>query len=172
MVKEQDRDRFQKLLVKIFKPTITLAEDIDSYENVILVGNLTNKYDPILVSLITKKPHFLLKDDMYFYRYLSHQVLDLSNKDIESMRAAFVSLIENKKVCIFPFDEDLKLKNDNYFNLLLKAKATIVPFGISGSYNVTKNNLVIATGPSFDSSNFKADELKEKCEIEVKKLIK
>ena len=167
----QTSNRFQRLFVKFYNPTIKLAEKIDFKDNIILVGNSINKYDPIFVSLINKDINFILKEDNCFYRYLNKEIIDLSDKNIENMRRAFIYYIENNPLCIFPFDDDIKLQNNNNFELIAKSRAKIIPFGITGKYK-SNGNLKLETGPGFETLDCDPKIIKSRCEEEVKKLIK
>jgi len=173
------KDRNQRLLIKLYNPMIKLAEEINFNENIILIGNTINRVDPVLVSLISEEKNykqnsninFILKKDNCVNRYLKREIIDLSDRSIDNLRRAFIYYVESKVLCIFPFDDNIELQKNSYFELISRSRGRIIPFGITGKYKID-GNLKLETGPSFLTTDFDNKSLKTKCEEEVKKIIK
>ena len=97
--------------------------------------------------------------------------------DINCVRMAIDYLNQEKCVLIFP--EGTTNKTDNILlpfklgTVLIakRSKAPIFPFAITGQYKLIKNNLKLKVGKRIDPNLYTSNELLEKIESDVKRLI-
>ena len=156
-----------ELFIKIHRPIIKLASEIPSNENLILMGNHPNKLDPMLINSVVSNVIFVKDDSLIKTRLIKTIDCDLKSKYMGSMAGAFITLIEKNILCIFPEGEinnedELKPFVPGAMTLATKSKTNIIPFAITGSYNLIKGDkLKISFGDMFSAAGMNNEELEE-----------
>ncbi len=157
----------KELFVKIHHPIIKLAHEIPSKDNLILMGNHPNKLDPLLLSCLSPNMTFVKQGRDIDYMLLKTVHCELEKTQLAGMSQAFISLLEQNVLCLFPEGEindsdELKPFLPGSMVLAKRSKANIMPFAITGSYNLFKGDrLKINVGEPFVAENMEVDELEE-----------
>ena len=173
------------LLMKIlYNPCITFQDEIPSQEKIILVGNHKSNFDPLLLTMVTKRQiHFLAKEELFkgLLKYLMNNIESIPVKrdkeDFEVLKKATALLKEDKCLAIFP-EGTLNKTSDLILPFKLgtiaiakRSKADIIPFAITGNYRLIRNDLKLTIGKRIRTNDYTSLNLKEKVEYDVKKLI-
>ena len=173
-----------KTMQVLFRPEISFEEEIPEKGKILLAGNHISNIDPLLLTTLTKRQiHFMAKQELFdsFLKPLMESVESIPVKrnanDINCVRMAIDYLNQEKCVLIFP--EGTTNKTDNILlpfklgTVLIakRSKAPIFPFAITGQYKLIKNNLKLKVGKRIDPNLYTSNELLEKIESDVKRLI-
>ena len=169
-----------ELFIKIHRPIIKLASEIPSKGNYILMGNHPNKNDPQLVASIAPNIIFIDQGNDFNYHGLKkiNSNLKLENNCVNNLRESFLALIEGNVLCAFPEGvlnntDELEPFLIGTMDLAIRSRTTIIPFAITGDYNIfSKNNLTIETGLPFSACDMKKEELEKHLKNEIKILMK
>jgi 1-acyl-sn-glycerol-3-phosphate acyltransferase len=154
-----------ELFIKIHRPIIRLACEIPKNDNLILMGNHPHKLDPLLIKSIAPDVTFVKDDTMINSPMIKTIDCDLDSKYMGGLSNAFIALLEKNVLCIFPEGEINKEKELKPFvtgalTLAIRSKAKIMPFAITGSYNLFKGDrLTINVGNPFIPNNLNQVEL-------------
>ena len=145
----------RELFIKIHRPIIKLASKIPSNDNLILMGNHPNKLDPLLLSCLSPDIRFATQGKDRSYMFVKTVDCDLTSTQLAHMANAFISLLEQNVMCLFPEgeinnEEELKKFLPGALILAKRSGAKIMPFAITGSYNIFKREpLRINVGKPF-----------------------
>lgn len=145
----------RELFIKIHRPIIKLASKIPSNDNLILMGNHPNKLDPLLLSCLSPDIRFATQGKDRSYMFVKTVDCDLTSTQLAHMANAFISLLEQNVMCLFPEgeinnEEELKKFLPGALILAKRSGAKIMPFAITGSYNIFKREpLRINVGEPF-----------------------
>ncbi len=145
----------RELFIKIHRPIIKLASKIPSKDNLILMGNHPNKLDPLLLSCLSPDIRFATQEKDKAYRFVKTVDCNLTSTQLAHMANAFISLLEQNVMCLFPEgeinnEEELKEFLPGALVLAKRSGAKIMPFAITGSYNIFKKEpLRINVGEPF-----------------------
>ena len=145
-----------KLFISLYRPIVIGEYNIRKNDNYILVGNHTNKLDPILVAFnIKKQVHFFAKDSLYkgikkpIFKALGIIPVNRSIKDKECLKMGIEALNNNLVVGIFP-EGTINRTHDIImpfkFGAVKMAQETsklIVPFVIINKYKFLKKSVII-----------------------------
>lgn len=167
---------FIKLFMLFIHPKYEGLENlnINKKEKIILAGNHTNYFDPLLLISSSKRNiHFLSKKEIFKFPYgiifnnLGLIPVDRSIKDKNCLIMAKKYLDNNMVIGIFPegtIPKDKKLLQFKYgaVKLAKETGASLIPFAITGEYKLFSKNLKIKFG--------KKIQIKDDLEIENKKL--
>ena len=157
----------KELFIKIHRPIINLAREIPSRDNLILMGNHPNKLDPLLLSCLSPNMSFIRQGNNIDFMLLKTIDCDLNKTRTADISNAFISLLEQNVLCLFPEGEvnnsdELKPFLPGSLVLAKRSRADIMPFAITGSYNLFKGDrLRINVGEPFVADNMEIDELEE-----------
>lgn len=173
-----------KLFMKLYKPTYIGLENIPKEESVILAGNHTSYFDPLLLMSTTNRCiHFLAKIELFkgikkiFFKNVGIIPVDRKRKNPEAINLANKYLLDNKVIGIFPETTINKTKDIimpfkyGAVKLAKEAKCYIVPFSITHKYKFLKKSVIIC----FDKPYKVTDNLEKenkKLENKVIKLIR
>lgn len=173
-------------IVKIFfRPTIKGLKNIPKSGKVILAGNHTNYFDCLLLIATSKrKVHFLAKKELFkwysnwFFKSMGAIPVDRNKKDEKCKQAAIKVLNQDKVLGIFP-EGTINRKKETIIlplkygtvNFSQQTKASIVPFAITGKYNIMNGKLKIEFGKSF-VANENLEESNNKLSKKIIELIK
>lgn len=173
------------LIIKIlFRPEIIGNKNIPTNGPIILAGNHTNYLDSLLLIAISKrKVHFLAKKELFkwyslcFLKSMGAIPVERRKKDIKCRKEAINILKKGKVLGIFPEGTINRKKETTILPFKYGAvhfshctKATIVPFAITGKYNIINGRLKIEFGKSF-IANENLEQSNNKLEQKVIKLI-
>ena len=167
-----------------FHPTIEYLEEIPLATRIILAGNHFSNFDPLLLSMVTKRQiHFLAKRELFegplkgLVTSVECVPVNRNGNDVDCLRTSLSLLKEEKCLGIFPegtFNktDDLILPFKLGVVLLAKrSKADIIPFVITGKYKLIRNHLKIVVGKKIKTEEYSAHALLEKLESDVKTLL-
>ena len=160
----------------LFRPKIVNRIDNIDGEPIIFCGNHKSYLDPLLLIISTKKVvHFLAKKEIFkgmfkgFFYSVGCIPVNRKIKDKNAVETALTVLNNNDVIGIFP--EGTRNKKQELLpfkygavSMASKTNAWVVPFGISGQYNVFRNNLTITFGKPY--------KIKDDLETENKRLMK
>ena len=131
-------------------------EKIPSSKRVILAGNHKNNLDSVLLVGINKRViHFLAKDSLVkgwkklIFNHMGIIPVNRSIHDKNALSKAIELLNENKAIGIFPEGTTNKTKEIilpfkiGAVKMASITETEIIPFVITGEYNIFKNNLCI-----------------------------
>lgn len=155
----------RELFIKIHHPIIKLASKIPSKDNLILMGNHPNKLDPLLLSCLSPNIKFATQGKDKDYMFVKTVDCNLKSTQLAHMANAFISLLEQNVMCLFPegeinSEEELKPFLPGALVLAKRSGAKIMPFAITGSYNLFKNDpLKINVGEPFIANTMDESEL-------------
>lgn len=158
----------------IFRPKYIGLENIPSSGKVILAGNHTNNLDAVLLISSIKRPiHFLAKDSLIkgpfapIFKGMGIIPVNRSIKDKNALKNAITTLNNEQVIGIFPegtinrTDKTIIPFKIGAIKMSKETNSSIVPFTITGEYNIFKNNLQIEFYKPF---NVKSDNLTEENE--------
>lgn len=166
------------ILVKIiFHPHIIGRENISRREGLILAGNHTSYFDPLLLIASTNRCiHFLAKDDLVkgvkkiIFKNMGIIPVDRSKKNPLVVSLAIKSIKENQVIGIFPEGTINRRKKEVIMPFKMGAvkiakdsEGEIIPFAITGKYKLFKGNLKIVFGKPL---KVKGDLIKENEKLE------
>lgn len=173
-------------IVKIFfRPSIKGLKNIPNSGKIILAGNHTNYLDCILLIAISRrKIHFLAKKELFkwytkwFFKGMGVIPVDRNKKDKKCKQEALNILNNDKVLGIFP-EGTINRKKESFIlplkygtvNFSKLTKASIVPFAITGKYNIINGKLKIEFGKSFISTE-DLEESNNKLSEKIIELIK
>ena len=155
------------LFIKIHKPMIELANEIPSSDKLILMGNHPNKLDSLLISSLSSDITFVTNPNEKKSLLVKSLDCDLHSKNMGNLASLYIALLENNVLCIFPEGEindsdELKPFMPGAMTLAVRSGAKIMPFAITGSYNIFKGDpLKINVGEPF-IANIKNTDVFEK----------
>jgi 1-acyl-sn-glycerol-3-phosphate acyltransferase len=165
----------------LFKPTIIGSENIPVNETFILAGNHKSILDIPLLAVNVERPiHFMAKKELFKYDFIETLLtkggafpIDRDGSDFRAVMTAIKLLRNNNIVCIFPEGTRNKDNEDMPFkpiaDLAIRAKAPIVPFGISGSYRL-RHGITLHFGKAINIDTLK--ELEETADNYIKSTVK
>lgn len=172
------------ILVKIFwHPTVEGKENILDKEKIILAGNHTSYFDPILLIAISKRPiHFLAKDSLnkgikkILFKNMGIIPVNRKIKNPWVIKEAVNRLNHNQVIGIFPEGTISRTNKTLPFKMgavkmAKDADAYIVPFVIKGSYNIFKRNLSITFLEPYKIKDKDLAKENEKLQAKVVKLL-
>lgn len=145
------------ILMKIlFHPTYVGKENIPKTGKIVLAGNHTNNLDCLLLISSTKRTiHFLAKDELIkgpkkvLFKNMGIIPVNRKIHDKNALSKAIETLEKNKLIGIFPEGTINKTKDTimpfkiGAIKMSNETDCPIVPFIITGKYNVFNNNLKI-----------------------------
>lgn len=147
---------FNKLFIKLYKPTYIGKNNIPKTGSVILAGNHTSKLDPLLLMSSTNRCiHFLAKIELFrgkkkiFFENLGIIPVDRKRKNPEAITLANKYLQEDKLIGIFPESTINKTKDTimpfkyGAVKLASETNSEIVPFSITKKYKLLKKSVII-----------------------------
>lgn len=154
---------FLKPIFKIlYRPTILNIENIPDEIAFIFAGNHKNAFDPLLVSLSTKRTvRFLAKKELLegkarlFFKALKVIPIDRTKKNKEATNTAIEILKSGGIISLFP--EGTRNKTNNILlpfkfgavSMAQKTNVPIVPFAITGEYKAFRKGIRIEFGEPF-----------------------
>lgn len=152
-----------------FRVKITGLENLELDEGFIICANHINYLDAAGIVLLNKKKiRFVAKSDLYrfpFISFLGHTFdvipIKRGKNDLASIKMCLKALKNKEILGIFPegtrkgLEKNVKIKNGAVF-LAEKAKAKIVPVGISGSFKAF-SKVYINYGKPIDIMSFKKE---------------
>ena len=140
----------------LLRPKVIGIEKIPSSKRVILAGNHKNNLDSVLLVGINKRViHFLAKDSLVkgwkklIFNHMGIIPVNRSIHDKNALSKAIELLNENKAIGIFPEGTTNKTKEIilpfkiGAVKMASITETEIIPFVITGEYNIFKNNLCI-----------------------------
>lgn len=173
-------------LIKIvFRPKIIGKENLPKEGPIVLAGNHTNILDPVLLLACTKRTiHFLAKKELidgpfgFGFKQMGIIPVNRQIKDKSVLPAAEEGLKNGEIIGVFPEGTTEKGRGILPFKIgavkmASNTDSSIIPFGISGKYNIFKNNLTIIFDKPYKIENDN-NLIKEndKLKTKVTKLIK
>lgn len=146
-----------KLFINIFfRPKYIGTENIPKSGKVVLAGNHTKIFDPLLIMSSTNRVvHFLAKDELYrglkgiIFKNMGIIPVNRRIHDKDALNKAIELLNKNACIGIFPEGTVNKTKNTiipfkiGAVKMAYETDSFIVPFTIKGKYKFLKNNLKI-----------------------------
>lgn len=158
-----------------FHPKIVGKENIKKNDRLVLAGNHTSIFDPLLLISCTKREiHFLAKSSLWkgfkkiIFSNLGLIPVKRDGKDSKALDSAIECLENNLVVGIFPEGTTEKGSNKllpfkkGAVRMARSTNSLIVPFYISGKYSLFSNNLTII----FDKPYYiKTDDLDSENDI-------
>ena len=153
------------LFIKIHHPIIELAQEIPENDNLILMGNHPHKLDPMLINSIAPNVTFVRDEKMISSPVIKSIDCNLASTHMSGMSSAYIVLLENNVLCVFPEgeinnEEVVKPFLPGAMTLAIRSKSQIMPFAITGSYNLFKGDpLVIKFGKPFYAGDYTPLEL-------------
>lgn len=153
-----------------FRVKITGTENLEQDEGFIICANHINYLDAAAIVLLNKKfIRFVAKSDLYripIISYLGHtfDVIPIrrGKNDLASIKMCLKALKNNEILGIFPegtrkgLSKNVKIKNGAVF-LASKAKAKIVPVGISGTFKPF-SKVIINYGEAIDIMKYQTED--------------
>ena len=153
---------FNKIFIKIYKPTYIDKNNIPKNGAVILAGNHTSKLDPLLLMSSTNRCiHFLAKIELFkgfkkiFFQNLGIIPVDRKRKNPEAINKANDYLLNNKVIGIFPESTINKTKDIimpfkyGAVKMAIETDSLIVPFSITKRYQKFKKSVTICFGEAY-----------------------
>ena len=151
-----------KLYFKLYKPRFYGIENIPKSGGVVLAGNHTSKFDPLLVASSTKRCiHFLGKKELcrgfgkVFFKMAGMIPVDRSKHNPEALKEAISALRSGYVVGIFPEGTVNKTKDIilpfkyGAVKMARDSGALILPFSITGKYTFLKKGVRITFGKPY-----------------------
>ena len=172
------------LMKLLYRPTITIDEEIPHEEKIILAGNHIHLLDAVLVSMATDRQiYFLAKKDVFkgpmkaIFKGFGCIPVDRDGKDFATLKESIDIL--NQDGCIGIFPEGTRNRTDDIILpfklgtvvLAMRSKSDIIPFAITGDYKLFGSNLHLHVGKRINTKDYGAQELLNETEDRVKKLI-
>ena len=154
----------------LYRLRVTGTEYIPKEGAFILAGNHIHSYDPILLAIFNKRQvYFMGKRELFdrrffgkFLRKLGAFPVDRQGTDIEAYRTTMAYLTKGKPVAIF----SQGTRTSKFTNakggvavFALKAKVSIVPVGISGSYKFF-SKMYVNFGPPMSVEAYTGQKIK------------
>ena len=168
-----------------YRPKIVNKEVIPKKGPIIITCNHKHVMDqcPIIMSTkrvlhyMAKKEYFDSKKTRWFFKGTGCISVDRSKKDDEATKKALEVLNDGGAIGLFP--EGTRNKTKEFLlpfkygtvSLAKKTKATIIPFGITGTYKFRSKDLTIRYGTPFKVEDMSLEEANQKLYNEVKKLM-
>lgn len=159
-----------------YKPKLINKNLIPKKGPIIICGNHTHKFDPFLiVASGARTIHFMAKKEYHvgrlrhIFKFVGTIPVDRSIKDEDASQRAVEVLKRGGAIALFP--EGTRNKTEAFLlpfkfgavSMAKKTGATIVPFGISGKFEKSKdNNLMIRFGEPFEVGDMDLKEANEK----------
>lgn len=147
---------FYKIVVGILKFLVFIVFDLKIHNNesinntkgsLIACGNHTSMLDPVILAVSSNRQiHFMGKKELfdkkifgYLFRKLGAFPVDRDGVSMSAIKSSLAVLKENKVLGIFPEGTRVKQYDENNAKpgiglIANKAKASIMPFYIKGSY--------------------------------------
>lgn len=158
----------------VFRPKYTGLENIPKDGRVVLAGNHTKIFDPLLIVSSTKRVvHFLAKDSLYkgiqgvLFRNMGIIPVNRSIHDKDALSKAKAILNENKVIGIYP-EGTVNKTNDIVMPFKIGAvkmaydtSSIIVPFIIKGKYKLFNGNLSVEFLKGYKINSNLTDENKK-----------
>ncbi len=163
------------LFKMIYRPKIIGKENIPTEGRIVLAGNHTNNFDPVLIISSTKRcVHFLAKDELYkgikkiIFKNMGIIPVNRRVKDANSLIAAKDFLNKERVIGIFP--EGTINRTDNTIlpfkigavKMAHDTASKIVPFVIYGKYKIFRKSITIEFFAPFEINNNILDEENKK----------
>jgi len=146
------------LMKVLYRPTISGRKNIPTEGSIVLAGNHTNDFDPVLLFSSTKRTiHFLAKDSLLkgwkkiIFANLGLIPVDRSRQTNQEVVESAIKILEHKRVIgIFPESTINRAKEDytlpfktGAVRMCAATGATIVPFVITGEYKIFRKRVRI-----------------------------
>lgn len=160
----------------VFRPVIIGEKNIPKSGRVVLAGNHTSYFDPLLLMSSTNRViHFLAKDSLkkgikgLIFKRFGMIFVNRKIHDKEALNKAILYLKEDKVIGIFPEGTINKTSNEikpfkyGAVKMSKETNSLIVPFVISGKYKMFRKNIKI---DFLDAYNLKEDLEKENEKLE------
>lgn len=168
-----------------YNPRIINKEVIPKEGPIIICGNHMHVYDQCPVILSTKRVvHYMAKKEYFegklkwFFKMTGCISVDRSIKDEHAKTLALDVLNKGGAIGLFP--EGTRNKTKEFLlpfkfgavSMAKKTNATIVPFGITGTYKFRSKNLTVRFGTPFKVGDMSLEEANEKLYKEIGHLMK
>ena len=153
---------------------------------ILIVGNHKHLFDQFLtitktkrgIHYMAKKEYFDSKKTRWLFKHLGCISVDRSKKDEEATKNALEVLNDGGAIGLFP--EGTRNKTKEFLlpfkygtvSLAKKTGATIIPFGITGTYKFRSKDLTIRYGTTIKVEDMSLEEANQKLYNEVKRLMK
>ena len=167
---------FGPLFKLIYKPKLINKKVLPKKGAIIITANHTHKFDPFLIVASGRRTiHFMAKKEYHvgrlrhIFKFVGTIPVDREIKDTEASERALEVLRRGGAIALFP--EGTRNKTEEFLlpfkfgavSMAKKTGATIVPCGISGKFEKTKdNNLMIRFGEPFKVGDMSLDEANNK----------
>lgn len=155
------------LFIKIHHPIIELAQEIPENDNLILMGNHPHKLDPLLINRLSPNITFVSDKKDKYDLFVKKMICNLDSQYMGDYAPLFIAILENNIMCIFPEgdinnSDELKPFHKGAMMVALRSHAKIMPFAISGSYNLFQNDrLTLKVGEAFETYNMNEQDLSQ-----------
>lgn len=170
-----------KIYMKLYRVKYINKELIPKNEKIILAGNHTSNLDPLLLMSSTNRCiHYLGKIELFkglkkhFFNGVGVIPVDRSKKNKEALNRAYECLNNNQVIGIFPegtinrTDKTILPFKYGAVKMASETNAKIVPFSITGKYQLFKKNIKIC----FDKPYNITGDLEKDNKILEEKIIK
>lgn len=171
------------LIKMMFNPTVSFEEEIDD-KRIILAGNHASNFDPLILQFAINRPiHFVCKEELFksvlcpLMKKVEAIPAKRDGNDINCLKKSISYLEQEEVLGIFP-EGTFNRSNDLILPFKLgtiviakKSKSDIIPFSITGSYKLYKNDMKISFGKRIKYNDYSSKEILEKLENDVKTLI-
>lgn len=150
------RPLIKVFMIVFFRPKFKGLDNIPVNGSVVLAGNHTKFFDPLLIMSCTKRTvHFLAKDALYkgingiVFRHMGIIPVNRSIHDKDALRKAKCVLKNNKVIGIFPEGTVNKTSSTvlpfkiGAVKMSHDTSSKIVPFIIKGKYRIFGGNLSV-----------------------------
>ena len=140
----------------VFRPKYIRINNIPKDGKIVLAGNHTSIFDPLLIMSSTNRTvHFLAKDELYkgikgvIFRHMGIIPVNRRIHDKEALNKAIECLNNDACIGIFPEGTINKTKNVimpfkiGAVKMAYETDSYIVPFTIKGKFRIFSNNLKI-----------------------------
>ena len=144
------------LMKLLYRPTITIDEEIPHGEKIILAGNHIHLLDAVLVSMATDRQiYFLAKKDVFkgpmkaIFKGFGCIPVDRDGKDFATLKESIDILNQDGCIGIFPegtFNKTPYVVRPFKYGtvkMAYKANVKIVPFAIVGDYKLFRRSVKI-----------------------------
>ena len=168
-----------------YNPRIINKEAIPKDGPIIICGNHMHIYDQCPVIMSTKRVvHYMAKKEYFdgklkwFFKFTGCIPVNRSIKDENAKNLALEVLEEGGAIGLFPEGTRNKTKafllpfKFGAVSMAKKTNATIVPFGITGTYKFRSKNLTVRFGSAFKVGDMTLEEANEKLYKEIERLMK
>lgn len=165
----------------MYKPKLINKKKIPKKGTIIICANHTHKFDPFLiVSSSSRTVHFMAKNEYHvgrlraIFKFVGTIPVDRTKKDEDATERALNVLKDGGAIALFP--EGTRNKTEEFLlpfkfgavSMAKKTGATIVPAGISGKFEKSKdNNLMIRFGTPFQIGKMSLEEANEHLRKEI-----